>query len=202
MRYARTQRKGVAYCRNNPVNSIDSSGHGDVAVTLTGGALEAFTAWLSYIAGTNWWNPVGWAAAAALAVGVVVVAVFLYDYFLDEHPEYAASENEEPTEATGPASSDAVAPASPQPPNNNNNNNRNNNRNNHNERDFVKARTNKTANKWAQRADWDSAEAFKRDFVWNQGSRFDMYYDRAADMLLLIEKATGQIVETGVTFIR
>ncbi len=57
--------------------------------SLAGGALEAFTAWLSYIAGTNWWNPVGWAAAAALAVGVVVVAVFLYDYFLDEHPEYA-----------------------------------------------------------------------------------------------------------------
>lgn len=149
------------------------------------------------LAATNWWNPFGWIMAAVVIVEVVVLVAVVDEAVNSKtktvyYEKTNSAGNSQSVE--GPA---AAAPAAPQPPNNNNNN-----RNNRNEKDYVKASSNKVANKWAQRAGWDSAEAFKRDFVWNQGSRFDMYYDRVNNVLLLIEKATGLVIETGVTFLR
>ena len=78
-----------AYCNNNPVNSADMEGHaGEEIVVASVG--EAFVAWLTAIASANWWNVIGWTAVAILAAGVVTVAAdYLYEQFLEEHPESA-----------------------------------------------------------------------------------------------------------------
>jgi len=49
-----------AYCENNPINKVDSTGHMATEATL---------------AATNWWNPVGWIAAAVLVVEIVALTV-------------------------------------------------------------------------------------------------------------------------------
>ena len=82
-----------AYCNNNPVNSADMEGHaGEEIVVASVG--EAFVAWLTAIASANWWNVIGWTAVAILAAGVVTVAAdYLYEQFLEEHPESAKKRN-------------------------------------------------------------------------------------------------------------
>lgn len=57
-----------AYCLNNPINMIDSSGM--AALALAGGGAVA-AGWA--IGGSNIWNPVGWVIIGAVAVTTVVV---------------------------------------------------------------------------------------------------------------------------------
>ena len=52
-----------AYCCNNAVNKADSDGQMAIAGT---------------VAATNFWNPVGWAAALVLAIGVATVVIATY----------------------------------------------------------------------------------------------------------------------------
>ena len=74
-----------AYCLNSPCNYIDSNGQEAAAIILTGAAYQAFASWLAAIASANWWNAIGWVAAAVLVTGVITVAaVYLYEWYMEE----------------------------------------------------------------------------------------------------------------------
>ena len=82
-----------AYCNNAASMLKDECGTDPSTAILTGEVWAAFTTWLSGIAAANWWNPVGWAAAAIVAAGVICVgAYYLYDWFIDENPQYVQAE--------------------------------------------------------------------------------------------------------------
>ena len=53
-----------AYCENNPIGRVDANGNMAAEVG---------------VAVSNWWNPVGWIAAAFLVVEVVIVATAVYE---------------------------------------------------------------------------------------------------------------------------
>lgn len=58
-------------------------------------------------------------------------------------------------------------------------------------KDYVKAKNNKTANEWAQKAGYENAEEFKDAFVPNNGSKFNMFMNKKTGEIILIgiEKA-------------
>lgn len=53
-------------------------------------------------------------------------------------------------------------------------------------KDYVKARNNKQANQWAQEVGYGGAEELKADYVGRQGSKFNMYTNRATGEIVLI----------------
>ena len=55
------------YCLSNPTNYIDEDGDSALAI---GGSLVASA---SGVTATNWWNPVGWVAAAVLVGALIIV---------------------------------------------------------------------------------------------------------------------------------
>ena len=53
-------------------------------------------------------------------------------------------------------------------------------------KDYIQARNNKQANQWAQEVGYDGAEELKADYVGKQGSKFNMFTDRATGEIILI----------------
>ena len=173
-----------AYCENNPVNLSDNSGH---AGELTAG-------W----AGSMWWLPF---IDGPIPIGEIIYFVGclacgiadLISYFGADNIvliTYGVYDVYNSAKHGGGSFSQSAAGSSPATPPNGNNNNRN-------ERDYIKAGSNTKANNWARRAGADSAEALKREFVGNDGSRFDMYLDRTTDEIILISKSSGLVISTG-----
>ena len=99
-----------AYCLNNPVMMIDSTGYI--------GAEGA-------VAAANWWNPFGWIMAAVVLVEVVIIVAAVVDQVSDSDTEtiYGDKTNSAGNSQSveGPA---AAAPAAPPPNGNDRNNNR------------------------------------------------------------------------------
>lgn len=62
---------------------------------------------------------------------------------------------------------------------------------------YIKAKTNAKANNWARRVSAESAELLKSEFVGRDGSRFDMFLNRATNEIILINKSSGLIISTG-----
>ena len=67
-------------------------------------------------------------------------------------------------------------------------------------KDYIQARNNKQANQWAQDVGYESAEELKADYVGRDGSKFNMFRNKATKEIILIgikgvlkgiEKATG-----------
>ena len=77
-----------AYCMNNPINMVDHSGYIAEAIALSSSGFASFTAWLSTMGGTNFWNPVGWVILGILAAGVVTLAgIWLYNKYQAAKPK-------------------------------------------------------------------------------------------------------------------
>ena len=53
-------------------------------------------------------------------------------------------------------------------------------------KDYQQAKGNKQANEWAQKVGYDDAEMLKKDYVGNEGSKFNMYRNRATEEIILI----------------
>ena len=99
-----------AYCLNSPCNYIDSNGQEAAAIILTGAAYQAFASWLAAIASANWWNAVGWVAAAVLVTGVITVAaVYLYEWYMEETGK-GKETDPEPPDVTYPGDDPTKAP--------------------------------------------------------------------------------------------
>ena len=63
------------YCLNNPAIHHDPTGEYGYELALVGaGAASAFFATTGSVAGTNFWNPIGWIAGGVLVVGALVWA--------------------------------------------------------------------------------------------------------------------------------
>lgn len=67
-------------------------------------------------------------------------------------------------------------------------------------KDYVQAKSNKQANQWAQEVGYEGAEELKADYVGRDGSKFNMFRNKATKEIILIgikgflkgiEKATG-----------
>lgn len=66
-------------------------------------------------------------------------------------------------------------------------------------KDYVQAKNNKTANKWAQEVGYDDAEALKRDFVGeSDGSKFNLATNRATKEIILVGLRIAVEVATGL----
>ena len=63
-------------------------------------------------------------------------------------------------------------------------------------KDYVQARNNKQANQWAREVGYNGAEALKADYVGNQGSKFNMYTNRATGEIILIGIKVGIEIAT------
>ena len=172
-----------AYCLNNPVNLFDSTGYESGTLAIWAG--------MAWLCGADGPIPVGDIiyVAGCLVCGVID----LINYFGADNVVFVANGAYDVYNSAkhgGGNFSTSMAGSTPATPPNRNNNNRG-------ERDYVKAGGNAQANKWAQRAGADSAEALKEEFVGKSGSRFDMYIDRTTNELLLIGKTSGVIISTG-----
>ena len=66
-------------------------------------------------------------------------------------------------------------------------------------KDYVQAKNNKTANKWAQEVGYDDAEALKKDFVGeSNGSKFNLATNRATKEIILVGLRIAVEVATGL----
>ena len=63
-------------------------------------------------------------------------------------------------------------------------------------KDYVQARNNKQANQWAQEVGYDGAEELKADYVGKQGSKFNMYTNRATGEIILIGLKVAKEIAT------
>ena len=63
-------------------------------------------------------------------------------------------------------------------------------------KDYVQARNNKQANQWAQEVGYDGAESLKADYVGKQGSKFNMYTNRATGEIVLIGLKVAKEIAT------
>lgn len=63
-------------------------------------------------------------------------------------------------------------------------------------KDYVQARNNKQANQWAQEVGYDGAEELKEVYVGKQGSKFNMYTNRATGEIILIGLKVAKEIAT------
>lgn len=63
-------------------------------------------------------------------------------------------------------------------------------------KDYVKARSNKQANQRAQEVGYDGAEELKADYVGKQGSKFNMFTNRATGEIILIGLKVAKEIAT------
>ena len=151
-----------AYCKNNLVNGSDPTGHWSwkdvfkTAAIVTGAALVVVAIVAS---GGSAAPPLLAAASAAAGTAVSAGAVAT-----------AAAE----VALTGFVTMGVAATATIMESNENSG------------KDYVKARNNKQANDWAQDVGYDGAESLKADYVGKEGSKFNMYRNRATEEIVLI----------------
>jgi len=165
-----------AYCKNNPVMGYDPTGHfswTDVFNTAAVVTIAALAV-IAIVGSGGAAAPPLLAAASALA-GTTVTAA-------------AATSVATGVAITGVAAMGAAATASILESSSKQGKN------------YVQARNNKQANQWAQEVGYEGAEELKADYVGREGSKFNMFRDKATKEIILIgikgvlkgiEKATG-----------
>ena len=172
-----------AYCNNNPVRYVDSEG-------TEAELLEWWTGFMWWLCAIDGVLPFGDILYALGCVVLIIIGFAVVDEAKDSFSEL----EHESDENTQIEDAGVSAPATPP---NGNRNNKNDKRNNGNERDYIKAKTNAKANNWARRVGAESAELLKSEFVGRDGSRFDMFLNRATNEIILINKSSGLIISTG-----
>ncbi len=161
-----------AYCNNNPVVGYDPTGHFswndlfNTAAVVTVAAIAV----IAIIASGGSAAPPLLATASALA-GTTVTAT-------------AATTVATGVAITGMATMGAAATASILESSSKQG------------KDYVQAKNNKQANQWAQEVGYDGAEELKADYVGKQGSKFNMYTDRATGQIILIALKTAKEIVT------
>ena len=161
-----------AYCKNNPVMGYDPTGHFswtdvfNIAAVVTIAALAI----IAIVGSGGSAAPPLLAAASALA-GTTVTAA-------------AATTVATGVAITGVATMGAAATASILESSSKQG------------KDYVQARNNKQANQWAQEVGYDGAEELKADYVGKQGSKFNMYANRATGEIILIGLKVAKEIAT------
>ena len=157
-----------AYCDNNPVNYYDPTG--ESAEAVLGGWM--YSMW--WLHGLDEPLPIGdilyWTVAGIL--GLVVIGGIIY----------AATSNSPTQIADDP-------PRSLEEPNDTTvteKKSRKEREKEDKEKDYVRARSNKKANQWAEKVGYNNAEDLKSDFVGNKGSRFNLFKNRPTREIILI----------------
>ena len=154
-----------AYCENNPVNYYDPTGEdGEEAVLLPLFGLPLLDGHI----------PIGDILAFAIILCMIVAAAKA-----DTPPQPKVSEEEPPdispeSEDAEEIGDDADSSITEE------------------EKDYVRAKNNKTANKWAEEFGYSDAESLKDDFVGRSNrSKFNMFKNRSNGEIVLIGIKTG-----------
>ena len=151
-----------AYCKNNPINESDPTGHWswkDVFKTAAVVTTVALVVAIIAVSGGSAAPPLLAAASAVAgsAVSAGAVAAAATNVAIGGFVTMGAA-----AAATIMESSQKSG------------------------KDYVQARNNKQANEWAREVGYEGAEELKADFVGKQGSKFNMYTDRSNGEIILI----------------
>ena len=169
-----------AYCGNNPVNYYDPTGEYSEALNPSWTA----TIWLSLLALIDGPLPIG--EILGVAIGTLIVADALR-MAQSKASEKSEDKPQEPTEAVGEPEQNS-GKDSP--------NTDSKSKTTKNPKDYVGAKNNKTANKWAQKFGYNGAEDLKREFVGGDGSKFNIFRDRSTGEIVLIAIKTADEIFT------
>ena len=154
-----------AYCENNPVNYYDPTGEdGEEAVLLPLFGLPLLDGPI----------PIGDILAFAIILCMIAAAAKAdtppQPKVIEEEPPDISPESEDAEEIGDDADSSITEE----------------------EKDYVRAKNNKTANKWAEEFGYSDAESLKDDFVGRSNrSKFNMFKNRSNGEIVLIGIKTG-----------